>query len=316
MIWLVWRRQRSALLLCCAVGVGMAAWLIIGRTVQLGAAENLGLRDCLGRGVGACRSPGWSAYQSGLYGYWGLVRSFLLLVPTLLGAVAGAGLFGREFDQGTYIFALTQSTSRLRWWSTSLAVAGFPVIAVVAILALLVDWSFLPFDGTVPLRGLFSPVFETSGIAPVAYCVLAFSIAAAAGLVMRSAVGAAAVGVICMIVIEFCLGQFLRKSYRVPSEARGLIAESREGVLLDAEVPRGGLRLATGFIARGGEHVPSYLVSCPDIDCIRQAGYTATYALFQPIDRYWNFQLIESAICLFVGAAVLGASFVVLRRRV
>jgi hypothetical protein len=315
MIWLVWRRQRAALMLAFGLIAAIAIAMVIGRYVELDHAKSLGVASCLGNGLAACEGPAWTGFVEELQSYWGLTRSFLLILPAIVGVTAGGGLFGREFDHGTHVFALTQSISRLRWWGTGVLVAGLPAAAGIGILSLLTTWAFEPFDGTLPLQALTPPVFETSGLVPVAYTVLAFTVAAAAGLLLKSTPGAIAAALLVELTAQFGLGLLARPSYARPSLATDTVAEAA-GRLQDPALPTGSWQIASGFLDAAGQQLPLSIPACATAACLRSAGAAQSYILYHPVSQYWPFQLTETTIYAVLAAAALGLGLTVLRRRV
>lgn len=69
-----------------------------------------------------------------------------LVFPALLGILWGAPLLAREFEAGTYRLAWTQSVTRSRWLTTKLAVAAGAVVTIAGILTLTITWWSRVFD--------------------------------------------------------------------------------------------------------------------------------------------------------------------------
>lgn len=132
-VWLVWRRQRAALLVALGVAAALASVLAVGRWWTLATADELGLAGCLPAAARACTESPWNEFRAGFSSFYHLTRIALVVAPAVLGIIAGAGLFSRELERGTHVFTLTQSTGRLRWWAFGLLVSGIPV-AVAAVL--------------------------------------------------------------------------------------------------------------------------------------------------------------------------------------
>jgi hypothetical protein len=193
MIWLVWRRQRTALLLLATLtplAVAALCWIRLASAARFGAR---GVPDaCFAEGTPQCRMLAQQLLtrDDAFGGLWGLGHSFLLVLPLLLGLIAGAGLFSRDIENGTSVFVLAQGTSWQRWWVSGLLVTGLPALVAAAVIGALTRWAFSPLDLiTYPFSLLETPVFEISGLAPVGYALLAFCVAAASGILTRSALG-------------------------------------------------------------------------------------------------------------------------------
>ena len=49
--------------------------------------------------------------------------------------------------------------------------------------------------------------------------------------------------------------------------------------------------------------------------CLKDSGYRANYLSYQPGDRFWTFQWIETSIYLAFALLALGATFFLVKRR-
>jgi hypothetical protein len=49
--------------------------------------------------------------------------------------------------------------------------------------------------------------------------------------------------------------------------------------------------------------------------CMQASGYRSNYLSYQPADRFWTFQWIETGIYLAISALAIGATFWLVRRR-
>jgi hypothetical protein len=220
MIWLIWRRQRTALLLLATLtplAVAALCWIRLASAARFGAR---GVPDaCFAEGTPQCRMLAQQLLtrDDAFGGLWGLGHSFLLVLPLLLGLIAGAGLFSRDIENGTSVFVLAQGTSWQRWWVSGLLVTGLPALVAAAVIGALTRWGFSPLDLiTYPFSLLETPVFEISGLAPVGYALLAFCVAAASGILTRSALGAIVIAVPVYGVVMTVLAIGLRPIYRSP----------------------------------------------------------------------------------------------------
>lgn len=289
MTWLVWRRQRAALLFASGLLAAMALLLLAGAG-----------RDA-------------PAPTGGPTTFVLLCRTILLILPGVVGVVVGAGLFGRELEQGTHVFALTQSVGRVRWWLTGLAVAGLPAAVGVALVTALAGWVLGPAGLVLPLG---NPFFDGSGLLPVGHVLLAFTVTATAGLVARNALVAVAVGVGLVLVAQIVLAVGFRPTYLAPEASRVELAALFDGGDLDR-----GRRLATTYLDDSGRPVTSTaLARCAgpagDAECLRSVGAAQADVVYQPASRYWPFQWIETVILLALSAAALAVGFWGLRNRV
>ncbi len=141
------------------------------------------------------------------------VRSYNFAIPAfeegiplamvLIGILVGAPLVAREVEQGTHLLAWTQSISRRRWYVTKVGVLGAVLLTVGGVVGFANDRVQIPLTA----GGLTSsrwPWFFSIDLAPAAEIALAFSLAVAAGAVLRrtlAAIGASLVGFLVLFLV-------------------------------------------------------------------------------------------------------------------
>jgi hypothetical protein len=109
---------------------------------------------------------------------------------------------------------LTARTGSLsRWWATKTAVAGAPIALAMLALGFVNTWAMQPMAAFVA-RPMITPGFETRGITPFAYFVLAFAIAVTVGILVRNT--AAAIGATIAHYIAGLLVLGFRPTYLAP----------------------------------------------------------------------------------------------------
>lgn len=78
-------------------------------------------------------------------------------------------------------------------------------------------------------------------------------------------------------------------------------------------------RVASGFINAQGDKTNS-LNGCKSnqtiVQCLQANGAQANYITYQPADRFWTFQWIETGIYLAISVLALGLTFWWVRRRI
>lgn len=325
MIWLVVRRLRIPL--AVALGLvtllGVAAALI--RSIALARADALGFADCLTDPDAdvVCRTAPWNAFVEGWSAAVGITALATIAIPVIAGALVGAWLFGAELSRGTQVFSLTQSISRLRWWITGLLVGALPVVVATALVPPVVAWSRAPHDAVVTLISPLEPgVFLPGGPLPAVYCLLAFCVAATAGQLLRSPIGALGLAVGAVVVLGWWTTYELRQHYLPPEHHRTELPVTDDATTWWGS-PAGSLVVDYGYVHADGSEVAQLDLAVDGCDteqpffaCLRDNGFVELYSHYQPADRYWPFQLIESAIVLALAACALGAGLVGLRRRV
>lgn len=322
MIWLVWRRQRVALLVALTVILLVAVVLVVGRIRYAVVAGELGVGQCLEPGAARCDGPAWAQFSERVAVVLPLALLLPVVLPGVLGIIVGAGLFGRDLEQGTHVFALTQSVGRLRWWATGLLGIGLPAAALLAALTPALEWVRQPVLAVFARSPLESPVFETTGVLLAGYTVLGFTLASVAGLLFRNVLAAVVVAAAVQITLQLVLGFGARDRYLAPERAVAPAseAESAGGFLA---VPEGALTLNLGYLDAAGRDVSARDIggdgSCGGVSyaaCLQAAGVARTYLEYQPASRYWPFQGIESGILLALVAGTLGAGVWGLRKQV
>ncbi|WP_433289637.1 hypothetical protein ACQPZQ_39625 [Pseudonocardia sp. CA-142604] len=314
MIWLVWRRQRAALLTVAGLVAVVAVVLVAGRIAFLAHMRAHGVDEtCFDVLSEACRRDAAAALDvdqpSGYGMFWSLGHFALLALPLVVGLLAGVELFHREIDERTYVLALTQGVTPARWWATNLLVTGVPVAVLPVLLGVVAGWAYAPFDLiTYSFSPLETPIFEISGIVPAAYALLAFALAAGTGLVAGGRLTAAIVAVVGYAVLMFVLATIARPDY-LPAE---IVRQS-----IDPTRPDGGLTDVAGTwqIERhwvDDQGVQRHTTACGQADeylrCLHDAGVTGYAVRTQPDLRYWAFQLIETAILVALSAVVLAST--------
>jgi ABC-type transport system involved in multi-copper enzyme maturation permease subunit len=124
----------------------------------------------------------------------------LLLVPLLLGAFLGGPLVAREITQGTATFAWTQGVTRRRWVTGQLVRLGVPLALGALAVGLILSWWAAPFTGD----RLTSSVFDLYPPVYVGWTLVAFTLGALAGTVLRepaSAIVLTLIGVYVLMII-------------------------------------------------------------------------------------------------------------------
>ncbi|MFD7816004.1 ABC transporter permease subunit [Streptomyces sp. NPDC059785] len=176
--WLVWRQHRAAF------------WTLIGLTAlyALGMVFLRGqLTDYLtsvpqksGGVTGAFEGHATRLFDGGTY---------LTYLPVLAGVFLGAPLVAGDLESGTAKLVTSQSVGRLRWLTTKLAMTAGLLVLCTAVLAAVFEWWWSPVRGRADtadsLAWTSGNIFDTTGIMPVAYVLLTFTVGVAVGMVLR-----------------------------------------------------------------------------------------------------------------------------------
>lgn len=253
----------------------------------------------------------------------------MLFVPVLVGVLMGASAFGVDRERGTQVFALTQSVGRTRWYLTKCLVVGGPPVLAMLIVGLLGRWA--GDAGGLVFSWMEIPDFQTVGIIPAAFALLAFGLAVPAGVFLRSTIAAVALSFTVAAVLVVGIGYTFYTDL-VPHD-RIVYAADRTGWV---PMPDGALHLADGFVGADGQERVGEGLSCslygpatapvdrPDPDqadalwqqCLDRAGVVARYTDYLDPGRGGQLTLVVGGICAIVTAAGLTLGWVRVRRRV
>jgi len=327
MTWVVWRQHRQQAIVAAAAFGAIALFLGITGPAMSHTFHVSGLAACVAQHVDC--GPLLDSFDVKYNAYQFLVPLFLIL-PALVGIFWGAPLIAREFEQGTFRFAWTQSVSRRRWATTKIAAiaAGTIVLGVAA--ATMLTWWSAPL--VLSHTDKFVPgIFDLLGIVPIAYALFAVALGIAFGALLGRvlpAMGATAAG---FVVVRFFMTIVVRKHYLSPMRA---VSSGPFG--FNDAAPRGAWVLTQNTIDKAGSIVSpgggldfQYLSShCPGLpapgsgapgsaravpvlgkdlvfQCTAKLGLR-TSSTFQPLNRFWTFQWMEFAIYVVLAAALLG----------
>lgn len=332
MWWVAWRQHRIAMLVSLSVAAVLAgAFVIFGLTFRSAlAAANLTPQLCedqWGSAYGACPSA-W-ARANGYGAGWATLRVPMLFVPVLVGVLMGASAVGVDRERGTQVFALTQSAGRTRWYLTKCLVVGGPPVLAMLIVGLLGRWA--GDAGGLVVSWMEIPDFQTVGIIPAAFALLAFGLAVPAGVFLRSTIAAVALSFTVAAVLVVGIGYTFYTDL-VPHD-RIVYAADRTGWV---PMPDGALHLADGFVGADGQERVGEGLSCslygpatapvdrPDPDqadalwqqCLDRAGVVGRYTDYLDPGRGGQLTLVVGGICAIVAAAGLTLGWVRVRRRV
>jgi hypothetical protein len=315
MIWLTWRQHRRTALFTLLALAALAAFTV-PTGLAMHRAFDRDLAACL-RGLGtgllvpvreSCRqqADAFAGRFSGLR----VVAPLLLFAPAVIGLFWGAPLVARELEQQTHRLAWTQGVGRTRWALTRFGlVLGFVLLVSGAATALL-SWWLRPLATALGDRFEF-PVFDLAGPAAVAYTLFAVALGIAAGAYRRKVLPAMGVLLAVFLGARIAVTVFARPAY-LPAREVSVAATAPEHYnrlsgnwLLD-----GAVRSADGRVLH-----PNAEQRCdaarPDEEC--EAG-AQNWVRYQPADRFWTFQYIESGLFLAGATGLLLLTLARLRR--
>jgi len=324
MTWLVWRQHRAQFYVGAALLAAFAVLIAI-TGVQVADQYHAAQAACAaGRG---CRQLGGLFLGSHVVGF--LIIS-TLGAPVVAGLFLGAPLIAAEFEAGTTQFAWMQSVTRKRWLAVKV---GWMLLAAAVwggVISVLVTWWSGP-DNAQQLDAFKPGRFDLMGTVPVAYALFAMALGIAAGALLRRVLPAIAVTLAGFIAARAVITLLLRPHY--------LSAVTVFYKVTGGFTPPGSFwHLASGVLGPNGQPIDqntngnvvagipaNYLpASCaasgrgpftPPPSCAQALTHFRGFLTYQPADRYWTFQGIETGIFLVLAAALIAlTAFVVLRR--
>jgi ABC-type transport system involved in multi-copper enzyme maturation permease subunit len=318
MIWLTWRQERAAGFVTLGVIALAGLFLLITGLNMAHDFQQSGLSACLAQypdstSGGPCGSLATIFLNQ--YTPYIPFASALLILPILLGAIVGAPLLAREYEQRTHQLVWMQSISRTRWLIVKLAVLfGVVLLASGALLAVLIWW-YNPFD---QLFGKFNPVaFDYSGPVFIAASAMALAVGICAGTLTRRTVLAIFLTLALLVAIRIVVEFNLRYNY----QPQIVVTWSFDkGPSPPVTLGKEDWNTGSGFLDPQGNRTNSIYcnISQPatPIQCAKAAGYRGYYFAYQPASRFWTFQWIETGIYLAVTAVALVATALLVRRRI
>ncbi|HEY2044163.1 MAG TPA: hypothetical protein VGH11_15920 [Jatrophihabitans sp.] len=307
MTWLLWRQHR---LQAAWSGGALALLAIILWWTGVRMADTY-------RAALACRTSSTCGSVALFQGYGALTTlvNLTIAVPLLLGVFWGGPLIGREIETGTHTLAWTQSVSRRHWLYSKLILLVLATMVWSTGLTAIVTW----WSGTLnSVRGnRFDPgIFEVQGVVPVAYSLFAVALGVAAGAVFRRTLPALAVTVFGYAAVRIVVDNYVRSHYRAP-----VVSAAR---LDQASPASSGSWTISNDLTLNGHPVSGPLnvnFQCGGVGtrqamdkCLGDLGYQLT-TKYQPANRYWPFQFIESALFVALALVLIAVCVIAVRRR-
>jgi hypothetical protein len=327
MSFLVWRQYRLQTAVAALVLAGFAAVLVV-TGLSMAAQWHSLLAGCTANGT--CGDLAATVSLGGSVAGHDLVI-VSIAAPVVFGMLVGAPLLAPEFDARTTDFAWAQSVTRTRWL---LVKAGWALLAAAVwggVIAALVTWWSGPRNAF--LENAFGPsTFDTQGIVPIGYAVFATALGIAAGALLRRTLPTVAIVLGGYIALRVPISQYVRPRYMTPVTTfygvAGNFYPAPGSWLLGGGIVGKPGQLVTGpggWITKGSP-IPA---ACQDLipsgrysnaqfraagSCLQHAGFRS-FITYQPADRFWAFQGIETGIFAALALGLLAVTYVVITRR-
>lgn len=331
MIWLTVRQQRVALLVSVAVFVALVGYIVWIGIALHDIYDRSGLADCAAPVALSC--PGEVTRIRDVSGPVPMQLSIAaFLMPALLAAFVGAPLVAREVEHGTHRLAWMQSVSRTRWLAMKTAVLGALLGAGLLVLGFLIRWAIAPMLA-VGSSEMDPMAYNVTGLVPMGYGLLALAGGIATGAALGRMLTAIATSLVLFTGLWFGVGA-LREHFAAPERATIDVTTMSGAMTLPLRhrgwVLSNVMTSADGQVMSSGDNVDWVALSNRCIEagfdvniiegigvvdvppaCIDMLGLTRAVT-YQPSDRFWRFQLTETALLLALAVGL----FAVARHRV
>jgi hypothetical protein len=312
MIWLTWRQHRKQALFTL-IGLALLAALMIPTGLAMRHAfVHDGLAACL-RQVGRARmvpansemcNAAFDQFRN-QFGTLDSVGVLFLFLPVLVGLFWGAPAVARELEHGTHRLAWTQGISRRHWALVKFGLVG----AAALVYGLGMSWWLTPLSQAGQGR-LSTLLFDMQGVVPIGYTLFAVALGIFAGTIWHKVLPAMAATLVGFLGIRIALTTLARPRY-LPAR---VLTFPVQGATAQPNMTLGDWVLSTAVRDGSGKVVQANAeVACPPGaggpdggPCGARLGLgpgSYNWMLYQPADRFWAFQGIETGI--FVALAVL-----------
>ncbi|MEU8384153.1 ABC transporter permease [Streptosporangium sp. NPDC048865] len=350
MIWLTWRQFRGSAAMTAAVLVALVTTLALTGP-NLASRYSTGIAACVRDDTcGRFYDRFFDEYQLPFMA----VSLLVLLLPALIGLFWGAPLITRELEANTHLLVWNQSVTRGRWLAVKLGLVGLAAVASACVCGLAVTWWSAPLDrSATPELALMAPlVFGARGIAPMGYAAFAFVLGVTVGMLVRRTLAAMALTLALFAVMQIAMPLLVRPHLMPPVTAAFELGEANvDGiginrdetqfvhVMLESAVPghAGAWVLSSDFVDPSGRVISSgdregaVETSTTSGPCappgagagagmggclaeINRLGYRQQ-ATYQPLERFWAFQWIETGIYALLTVGLTWFCFWWVRRR-
>ncbi|MGH3167356.1 MAG: hypothetical protein ACRDN0_15875 [Trebonia sp.] len=318
--WVGWRQHRLALAGAFAVLAGVCLWMLISGLQMRAALNSFGLNSCTPLTATSC-STQETVFINDYYSGAQLVVGVLAVVPILIGALAGGPMVARELETGTFQLSWTQGCGRSRWLIARLAVLAVAVTAGAAAVSAVFSWYYQPMLQLGQDSPLAPQIFDLRGADFAAWTLAAFTISVCAGALIRRMIPAIVAAIAAWSGLLVFVVSWLRSHYQSPLTGTGLInstsgtGQGAPWLLNQWWIQPGGAPASQSEIATLSNQLHQ-AGGLPTAQAVQQwfaeQGYVK-YFTYQPVSRFWDFQLIEGS-WLFVLSILLGAATVWLIR--
>ncbi|MEV8230048.1 ABC transporter permease subunit [Streptomyces sp. NPDC079167] len=308
-VWLVWRQHRAAFWTLIAVTLLGVVVMVHLRGQMM---DFLATQDPTSRRAGGLPTE-FETHAHRLF----TIGSYLGYIPVLAGVFLGAPLVAGDLESGTAKLVTSQSVSRLRWLTTKLAVPAVMLALSTGVLSAVLTWWWHPVKGL--SSGLiWTSFFSVTGVTPVAYALLTFTVGVAAGMVLRRTLVSMVVTLGIVVAIGFVWDELWRSLGHVLSLTTDKgVGPGAAPPELPTEAEQQGQ--GTYFLTSSGDRLD--WTTCLDqieddrahTACLESKHVIGWSLDYLPVAQMDTMQWLGAGVMLAVAAAV--ATFVLLRGR-
>jgi len=293
--WVTWRQHRLEGTWALAIGSVLAvAIAFVAYELHVAACAAISNDYCFSDDVGGRLAQGLA--QLNLYQYG------LVVLPALAGAFIGSPLVAREIESGTHRLAWMQGVTRLRWLAVKMVLVFVPILMIAAVAGIL-ETILINQLGSMPNHWA---VFDQHAPMTVASTLFALSLGVAVGAVMGRSIPAMAVTLVTFVIVRIGLAELGRPNYIAPlsftTHDLSRFSSPPPGLPDAWWVDDASFYDSSGHLLSSGFKYSS------------QAAFAVQH--YQPGDRFWQFQTIESAILTALAVALVGFAIYWVTRRV
>lgn len=296
MIWVTWRQHRLealwALVLAALLG-GSVGYVALQISFASGRCPST-------VGFGYCLSSDPFGQIAQAILRFNLAQYGLVVLPALAGAFIGAPLVAREIENGTQHLAWTQGVTRMRWLLVKLALVFIPLIAAAALVGYL-EVVFLNLQGPQVNRW---DIFDQQAPVVAAATFFALALGVAFGAVIRRSIPAMAATLLAFVVVRVGIAELVRSHYVAP-----LVKTTHDLNAVGSQADPTAWWLGFPNYYDSAGHLLGNLIG----PSVGQPSYVVQS--FQPGDRFWAFETIESAILCTLALLILGFAVYWVTRR-
>jgi hypothetical protein len=299
--------------LCVAVTVG--ALYVVADISHLGdMAACIRQQDMGQLAVASTCGNRLEAFDSLRYGEAQQVLGFMAVLPYVVGLVLGVTVVAREIETGTAPLAWALAGSRVRWIFARLLRVAPVVVALLIVPVIVSDVLEGQLEPTVSPGASFID-WGSRGFPLIAYGLIAFAIAVAAGAILGRVLPALIVAALVCVVLNQGLHPLMRRwldpqAVQLPTLTSGMSPVDQSGVA------RASLKFGEVAYDPSGHVIDDLPAWIATHQAEAHAGNgAAIISLVVPGSRYLQVELIESTGLLLGSLGAAAAAAFVVRRR-